>query len=901
MENSHRVNRIGYLCILWLLICSLGLILAATPAAAQEDLDVKVAADPGIMVTGGTVNLVVTVTYLREPVRNAVVQITSSAPDTSLTVSSDRTDGRGRVMAVLMGGWSVAGTIQVTADAVLQSESITARLEPLRGQGVIDIPVQRQQEPEPEPVNMKPFAVVSWNGAPGPAPYIATISGQASYDPDGSIAEYRWDLGDGELGSGDVVTHTYENPGSYTVSLIVIDRAGIPSAPEYAMVQVTEPVTVQPRPDPIHPGLPDRDIFDSDNDGIRDTEDNCPGVWNPDQLDREMTSFQLLPYESKGVRIGDGIGDACDNCGSVASSDNGDSDGDCEPLKQDPSYWDDTKGWLKDPHCGNPCDLCPGQVDSIDENRDGTPDCLQDGDKDLVPDFRDNCPHVSNPDQKETTDRDGLGDACDFCPGKDDRINADGDDVPDCYDNCPGKKNPAYDHDSLTGKALQADNDHDGVGDACDCDDGRKGPDEQGIDCGGPCTPCGKIKISGTLVYQDENKSGSFWKPVRFSPFQLQIGIYNSELKDIMTLRTYDKVTDGRGWFLFTIPRDKVGEVAVLKLGTESWYSMNYAVVMTRDLDNCNEYVWWNTPAIQIPETGDMELGELKIGKDQNINFRGYWGENSFWCGHDHNPMDGGSAYFNIADAILTTRLYADGKRADRDNIAQVDAQWPDPGCGDSSCYNDYWSEINLADYDGFNDGVIAHEYGHHLENTISVLAGGGGSHEICTWEKGPVFAWKEGFSDYLEAIVPNNNRLPGPSQMKESDYDGWIEKADCSPIDLNDPVNRYISLLIGTPSGQYREGIVAAVLWDLADANAKTPTFPNSVNEPFDTISGKEKEIFGIFDYEFDNEIIFQRTPGKSDLCKFVKGWEGKRLSLSSQDRLALTKILSNYGVVCP
>ena len=52
-------------------------------------------------------------------------------------------------------------------------------------------------------------------------------------------------------------------------------------------------------------------------------------------------------------------------------------------------------------------------------------------------------------------------------------------DSPDDYDNCPNTYNPS-----------QQDSDGDKEGDACDCDDGIKGPYETDIDCGGPCPPC---------------------------------------------------------------------------------------------------------------------------------------------------------------------------------------------------------------------------------------------------------------------------------------------------------------------------------------------------------------------------------------------------------------------------
>lgn len=51
---------------------------------------------------------------------------------------------------------------------------------------------------------------------------------------------------------------------------------------------------------------------DTDNDGIADIDDNCPGTANADQLDAD----------------GDGVGDACDNCQMVSNADQIDTNGD---------------------------------------------------------------------------------------------------------------------------------------------------------------------------------------------------------------------------------------------------------------------------------------------------------------------------------------------------------------------------------------------------------------------------------------------------------------------------------------------------------------------------------------------------------------------------------------------
>ena len=62
-----------------------------------------------------------------------------------------------------------------------------------------------------------------------------SFSGVTSSDPDGSIASYAWNWGDGSTGSGVTAAHTYGAPGTYTVVLTVTDNEGGTTAVQQAI------------------------------------------------------------------------------------------------------------------------------------------------------------------------------------------------------------------------------------------------------------------------------------------------------------------------------------------------------------------------------------------------------------------------------------------------------------------------------------------------------------------------------------------------------------------------------------------------------------------------------------------------------------------------------------------
>ncbi len=75
--------------------------------------------------------------------------------------------------------------------------------------------------------NQPPVAKASATPTSGYAPLAVTFSSTGSYDPDGSIASYSWNFGDGSAAStSPSPSHTYQNAGSYTAVLTVTDNQG---------------------------------------------------------------------------------------------------------------------------------------------------------------------------------------------------------------------------------------------------------------------------------------------------------------------------------------------------------------------------------------------------------------------------------------------------------------------------------------------------------------------------------------------------------------------------------------------------------------------------------------------------------------------------------------------------
>ncbi len=82
-----------------------------------------------------------------------------------------------------------------------------------------------KNNPKPPKNNKKPVSIIS-------SPLIAfinesiTINGNTSYDPDGYITNYTWDLDNGKIFYNETIIYQYLTEGTYTIKLTVTDNKG---------------------------------------------------------------------------------------------------------------------------------------------------------------------------------------------------------------------------------------------------------------------------------------------------------------------------------------------------------------------------------------------------------------------------------------------------------------------------------------------------------------------------------------------------------------------------------------------------------------------------------------------------------------------------------------------------
>ena len=194
--------------------------------------------------------------------------------DGTTTETSDLTPSGETI--TLSHSWSQPGTYQIKVKAIDLQDAESNWSEPL----TVIISSPTAQKP--------PVAIFS---APDSALVNQTITLDASqsYDTDGNIVNYTWNFGDGETGYGVTVTHSYSEPGNYTITLTVIDNDGLSNSTskqieiqpdsdndgwsdQEEIIYKTDPYNASNYPkDTDSDRIPDSVDPDDDNDGLNDT------------------------------------------------------------------------------------------------------------------------------------------------------------------------------------------------------------------------------------------------------------------------------------------------------------------------------------------------------------------------------------------------------------------------------------------------------------------------------------------------------------------------------------------------------------------------------------------------------------------------------------------------------
>lgn len=98
-------------------------------------------------------------------------------------------------------------------------------------------------------LNPPPVARFTWRPAEPVVGQTVVFDASASYDPASlsakEVVSWHWDFGDGTQGDGQMVDHVYLVPGTYTVTLTVIDDDGAESTIE-VVVEIEPPAPPPP-------------------------------------------------------------------------------------------------------------------------------------------------------------------------------------------------------------------------------------------------------------------------------------------------------------------------------------------------------------------------------------------------------------------------------------------------------------------------------------------------------------------------------------------------------------------------------------------------------------------------------------------------------------------------------
>ncbi|QAA76531.1 MAG: hypothetical protein BIP78_0765 [Candidatus Bipolaricaulis sibiricus] len=209
---------------------------------APGTYNVRLVVTDGLGATGQTIRQVVVVAVNQPPVAQFTFTPAAPRPGDWVRFDASASSDPDGFIASYQWDFQNDGTFDATGQVVFHqypaAGTYTVRLLVTDNQGAT---AQRTQTVVVTPVvvNQPPVAQFTFTpSAPTPGATV-TFNGTPSYDPDGSIVSYAWDLtGNGVIDrSGPVVTWTYGSAGAYNATLYVTDNQG-------ATGQTTQPVIV---------------------------------------------------------------------------------------------------------------------------------------------------------------------------------------------------------------------------------------------------------------------------------------------------------------------------------------------------------------------------------------------------------------------------------------------------------------------------------------------------------------------------------------------------------------------------------------------------------------------------------------------------------------------------------
>ncbi|MEF2977726.1 PKD domain-containing protein [Subtercola sp. YIM 133946] len=175
---------------------------------------------------GATGTSTTSVTAVANPPANIPPTAAFTSTNTDLTASFDASDSADADGTIASYSWNfgdgTSGTGKSVTHAYGTAGTYSVVLTVTDNKGAKGTSTGSVAVTAPAPVNVAPTAAFTRTATN----LSVALDGSGSSDPDGTIASYAWDFGDGSTGTGKTITHSYAQAGTYTVSLVVTDNKG---------------------------------------------------------------------------------------------------------------------------------------------------------------------------------------------------------------------------------------------------------------------------------------------------------------------------------------------------------------------------------------------------------------------------------------------------------------------------------------------------------------------------------------------------------------------------------------------------------------------------------------------------------------------------------------------------